>query len=46
MKIYHFYIVKAPLLFAGYAFGTMDPAFLYAGMLSLFAIPFFIWADE
>jgi hypothetical protein len=46
MKIYHFYIVKAPLLFAGYACGTMDPAFLYAGMLCLFAIPFFVWADQ
>jgi len=46
MKFWHFYCIKAPLLFIGYAFGTQDPAFLYAGMLSLFAIPFFAYFNE
>jgi hypothetical protein len=46
MKIYHFYCLKAPLLFVGYVFGTQDPTFLYAGMLSLIVIPFFAWADQ
>ena len=46
MKIYHLYCIKAPLLFAGYVFGTQEAAFLYAGMLSLLAIPFTAWAEQ
>jgi len=46
MKFYHYFMVKAPLLLVGYAFGSHDLAFLYAGLASLAFIPLFIYLGE
>jgi len=46
VKFYHFYMIKAPLLFVGYALGSHDLAFLYAGLASLAFIPLFIYLGE
>ena len=46
MKFYHYFMIKGPLLLAGYAFGSHDPAFLYVGLASLACIPLFLYFGE
>jgi len=46
MKFWHYYCIKSPLLLVGYLFGTQDPAFLFAAVLSALAIPLFAYCNE
>ena len=46
MKIWHFYLIKSPLCFIAYIYGTQDSAFLYVAMLSLIAAPVFAYFNE
>jgi hypothetical protein len=46
MKIYHYYMAKAPLCLFAYVVGSHDVAFLIVGMLSMLCIPLFVYFNE
>jgi hypothetical protein len=46
MKIWHFYLIKSPLLLIAYVYGTQDVAFLYAALLSFTIMPVFAYFGE